>query len=118
MNEKTAVWTIDQGEVGVTLSTNFRYWYSPPYPITIIYATGSPNTDDTGATIDLNDDGTGVIEGLDVSDTDVPGTWKSTHVGGTNAPVRVAANSKMSLDANSAASGTAFHVEYHYLVGE
>lgn len=118
MNERMNSWIVDRGEVGVTLSTLYSYWYSPPYPVTVVYMTVSPNTDDASATIDLNDDGTGVIEGVDASDADVPGTWKSTHVGGTNAPVRVAANSKMSLDANSAASGTAFHVQIDYLVGE
>ena len=51
-------------------------------------------------TLDINDDGTGVIEGIDVSDADVPGEWESTHVGGSSTPVVIAAGSKISFDVN------------------
>lgn len=117
MNERLIVISLTDGEVGVTLSTNYRYFYAPPAGMTIVYVTVSPNTDDSGLTIDINDDGSGVIDGVDCSDTDVPGTWISTHFGGTNAPVQVAGNSKMSLDANSAAANTVAHVQIWALVG-
>lgn len=117
MNERLVVITVDQGEVGVTLSANFRYFYVP-CDLTVVYVTASPNADDAGLTIDINDDGSGVITAVDCSDADVPGTWKSTHMGGTNTPVTIAAGSKVSLDANNAAADTAVHVEIWALAGE
>lgn len=105
-----------EGEVGVTLSTNFRY-FTLDFPFTIVGVTVSPSADDADATIDINDDGTGVITAVDASDADVPGTWKSTHLGGAQTPVAVAAGSKVSFDANSAASGTRFGIVMTCLLG-
>lgn len=117
MNERLICMTFDEGEVGVTLSTNYRYFYTP-VDLTIVYVTASPSVDDGGLTVDINDDGTGVITAVDASDLDVPGTWKSTHMGGTNAPVTIAAGSKVSLDANAAAANTRILVQIWALVGE
>ncbi len=114
MDERTNVITHTDGEVGITLGALYRFWFSPPYDITIVYVTVSPSVDDTGMTIDIDDDGTNVITAIDCSDKNVPGTWKSVDVGGANAPVIVAANSLMSLDANAAASGTRAMVQIHY----
>lgn len=88
------------------LGDNFAY-YTAPCSMTIIAVTAAPNVDDSGATLDINDDGTGVITAIDCSDANVPGTWKSTAItGGTETPVTIAAGSKISFDANSAANGT------------
>ena len=99
------VLSFSDGETGVTLGALYRY-ITVPCAMTIKFVSVSPSVDDASLTIDVNDDGTGVISTVDCSDTDVPGTWKSTAMGGSNAPVQVAAGSVLSLDANSATSGT------------
>ncbi len=88
-----------------------------PVNITIVAVSAAPLEDDAGATIDINDDGSGVIAGVDASDKDVPGTWKSTHVGGTNAPVVVAAGSELTIDVNNGAAANRFNVDIWFLPG-
>jgi hypothetical protein len=117
MNERLVVLDSIDGEVGITLGANYLYMTLPPVPGTIVFVSVAPSADDAGATIDINDDGTGVITGLDASDQNVAGTWNSTHFGGTNAPVEVAASSVLSLDANSIDAGTRVHVQIWLLVG-
>jgi len=117
MNERLIVMDFAQGEVGVTLSTNYRYIIIP-FTITVVAVSCSPSVDDSGLTIDINDDGTGVIAAVDCADADVPGTWKSTHMGGTETPVTIAAGSKISFDANNAAANTVVHVQIWALTGE
>lgn len=116
MNERLNVMSFQDGEVGITLGANFAYT-DIFYDITIVAVAVAPSADDAGGTIDINDDGTGVITAIDCSDQNVPGTWKSTHVGGTNAPVKVAAGSLLSLDGNSLASGTRVNVQIWFLAG-
>ena len=111
------VLTFVDGENAVTLGDNYRYTMVPRN-LTVVYAAASPSVDEAGCTIDINDDGTGVVAGIDCSDKDVPGEWKSTHVGGANAPVHIAAGSKISLDANNAAANTVATVQLWCLVGE
>jgi hypothetical protein len=95
-----------------------EFYYDAIFDETIVAVSVSPQVDDTGATLDIDDDGTNVIAAVDASDQNVPGTWKSTHVGGTNAPVHIAAGSKVSFDINAGANGTAFHVVVWALLGE
>lgn len=116
MDQRIQHVSFTDGEVGVTLGDNYRYT-TTMFDMTIVAVVASPNVDDPGLTVDINDDGTGVITGVDGSDKDVPGTWKSTHIGGTNTPVFVAAGSKLSLDANSAAANTVVRVDIYYLLG-
>lgn len=89
-----------------------------PFDMTIIAVSVASLEDDGSATIDINDDGTGVIEAIDASDKDVPGTWKSTHVGGTNDPVFVAAGSELTFDVNSGAAANRHDVDIWALIGE
>ncbi len=117
MNERLVVLSFADGEVGVTLGANYRY-ITTPYDMTIIFVSASPNVDDASATVDINDDGTGAITAIDISDQNVPGTWKSKHMGGTNSPVFVAAGSLLSLDANSIAANTTVLVHIWALAGE
>jgi len=117
MNEKIVVLDFDDGEVGVTLGALYRY-FTVPCDLTVIYVEASPSADDADTTIDINDDGTGVITAVAAATKATPGTWKSTHMGGANAPVTIAAGSVVSLDANSAAANTRLHVEIWGLVGE
>ena len=94
---------------GSAASANEAYIVTP-VGLTVVAVYASPMDDDAGATIDINDDGTGVITGVDASDHDAPGSWKSTHFGGSNDPVYIAADSEISIDANNAANGNRFDV--------
>ncbi len=117
MNERLICLTFTDGEVGVTLGANYRYTNAIKN-LTIVAVAVSPNTDDAGATIDINDDGTGVITAIDCSDQNVPGTFLTPGFGGTNAPVAVAAGSLLSLDGNSFAANTVAMVQIWALVGD
>lgn len=88
-----------------------------PFAYQIVAVSVSPQVDDAGATIDIDDDGTNVISAIDASDQNVPGTWATPGFGGTNAPVAVAANSLVSFDVNAGANGSAFNVDMVVLVG-
>lgn len=117
MNERMITMTLTAGETGTTLSTTYQY-ITVPMAITIVAVVASPNADDTGLTIDINNAGTALIDGVVCDTKAVPGTWLSTHVGGANAPVRVAADSVLNLDANNAAANTMVTVVIWALVGE
>jgi hypothetical protein len=95
-----------------------HYYFDALYDMTIVGVSVAPEVDDADATLDIDDDGTNVITAVSCADADVPGTWKSTHGGGTNAPVFVAAGSKVSFDINDGAAATAFHVVMYVLLGE
>lgn len=95
-----------------------EYYETIPVTLTIVAVSVAPSVDDADLTIDINDDGTGVIEGVSAADQDVAGTWLSTHVGGTNAPVTLAADSVLTIDANNAANGTAVYIAIWCLVGD
>ena len=58
--------------------------------------TGSP----TGFNIDIQDDTVDVITAIAANSAGTPGEWKSTHFGGGNAPVAVAAGSVVEVDVN------------------
>lgn len=88
-----------------------------PFNMTIVGVSAAPLEDDTGADIDINDDGTAIISAVDASDKDVPGTWLSTHLGGSNSPVHVAAGSELTIDVNDAAAANRFDVVIYYLAG-
>ena len=117
MYERLVPLCFTAGETGETLGANFLYWYQS-VACTIVGMTCAPSVDDTGLTIDINDDGSAAVSAVDCSDQNVPGTWLSTDLGGTNDPVAVAAGSKMSLDANSATANTRVHIVIWILVGE
>lgn len=89
-----------------------------PFNATLIYASVSPFEDDAGATIDIQDDGTDIVTAIDASDHDVPGEWQSTHVGGTNAPLAIAAGSEIEIDINNAAAANRFDITLLFLTGE
>ena len=89
-----------------------------PCNLTIVYVCASADTDDTGLTVDINDDGTGVITAIDAADKEAPGTWTSTHFGGAETPVNVAAGSVLSFDFNNAAVETTVEVHVWCLLGE
>ena len=116
MKERMICITFMNGEVGVTLGALYAYTTTVTN-LTIVAVSVSPNADDSGATIDIDDDGTNIITGIDCSDQNVPGTWLSTEVGGTNTPVDVAAGSLLALDGNSFAANTTANVHIYCLTG-
>jgi len=96
-----------------------QFYFDCLVDMTIVGVSCAPEVADAGATIDIDDDGTNVITTVAAATVATPGTWKSTALGGgTNAPVHIAAGSKVSFDANSAAAATAFHVVLWVLFGE
>lgn len=79
--------------------------------------TGTP----TGCTIDIQDDGTDVIAAITANTALTPGTWKSVMMGGTEAPVHIAAGSEVEVDLNltGGSSPTAsFCLVIYYLAGD
>lgn len=117
MKERLVVFDIVEGEVGVTLGDAFRT-ITLPYDLTVIFVSTSPSADDADLTIDINDDGTGVISAVACATAATPGTWKSTSMGGTNAPVSIAAGSVLSFDANNSAADTRVMISIWGLAGE
>ena len=102
---------------GAALGDNYAYFYSR-YDMTIVYVSAAPGADDPGLTLDINDDASGVITAISCADADVPGEWESTHVGGAQTPVTIAAGSKISFDANNAANGSQIFGYMLALTGE
>jgi hypothetical protein len=79
--------------------------------------TGTPTAFD----IDIQDDGADVITAITASTALTPGTWKSVHMGGTEAPVVIAAGSEVEIDVNLTAGTTPtakFDVAIWYLAGD
>jgi hypothetical protein len=80
-----------------------------PFGVTIVGVTvcaeaftGTP----TGFNVDIQDDTVDVIVAVAANTAGTPGEWKSTHFGGTNAPVAVAAGSRIEVDVNLTAGTT------------
>jgi hypothetical protein len=117
MNERLITLCFTDGETGVTLGDNYRY-FTVPEDMSIVYVTTSPSVDDATCTIDINDDGSTAIAAIATAAAATPGRWRSTHVGGTNAPVRVAAGSVCSLDANTTSVDIVVHVQIWAVAGE
>jgi hypothetical protein len=86
------------------------FYHNVPCDCMIVYVCASSDTDDTSQTVDINDDGTGIIETIDSDTKADPGEWISTHCGGTETPVRVAVGSELSFDVNSGANDTTVHL--------
>lgn len=116
MNERLVVLNFHKGQVGVTLSTNYLYFYAP-FDMTVVYMEAGASADDAGLTVDLNDDGSAAITALACATAATPGRWQSTHVGGSQTPVHIAAGSLCTFDANNAAADTDITVTLWVLVG-
>lgn len=119
MNQRLIAYTFNladpvEGNALGALESYFRL----PFGATLVYASGAPAADDAGGTLDLNDDGSAVVTALACAVAATPGEWISTHCGGTQTPVQIAAGSLMSIDCNSLAVGVTFAVVLLFLVGE
>jgi len=117
MNEKLTVLSFTDGEAGVTLGDTYRY-ITVPCALVIVAVYASPSADDPDATVDINDDGVASVSTVACATKATPGSWISTHFGGTETPVAVAADSVLSLDANDAAADTRIMVQIWALTGE
>ena len=93
-------------------------YFMLPFSATLVYASGAPFVDDTGLTMDLHDDASAIITALDIADKEAPGEWISTHAGGTQTPVAIAAGSEMTVDFNAAAVGNRVDIQFLFLTGE
>lgn len=119
MNERLIAYNLNIGDPDESAAvTTAAAYVMVPFGATLIYVAVSPFEDDTGATIDILDDGTDIVTGVDASDHDVPGEWISVHAGGSNAPVAIAAGSEIVVDVNSGAAANRFDVTLLFLTGE
>ena len=116
MDDNMGVISFVEGEVGVTLGDNFRY-FTTDVPLEIVGVCCSPSANDADLTIDINDDGSAAIAAISCAVKATPGTWKSTHLGGAQTPVSIAAGSKISFDANDAAEDTRVMIVIFALIG-
>ena len=119
MNERLIAYNLNIADpdesAGVTTSACM---VMVPFACTLVYVSVSPFEDDSGATIDIQDDGTDIVTGVDASDHDVPGEWISKHAGGAETPVVIAAGSEIEVDVNAGAVANRFDVTLLFLTGE
>ncbi len=120
MNERIVSYTFNLYDPDNTAGLGaLSAYFMIPFGATLIYASGAPMVDDPGTTLDLMDDTVACGPTAMVAATKiVPGEWISTHCGGTETPVEIAAGSVMSYDLNALAVGISFSVVFLFLVGE
>lgn len=119
MNERIITYNLNLTDPDQTSALSGSAAFIPmPVSATLIYAAIAPFEDDAGATMDIQDDGTDIVTAVDASDHDVPGEWISTHCGGSQTPVSIAAGSMIEIDLNSAAAGNRFDITLWFLTGE
>lgn len=117
MNERLITYTLSLFDPNGTLSTS-AWLGMVPFTATLVYASVAPHEDDSGATIDIQDDGTDIVTAISAADHDVPGEWITTHCGGSETPVAIAAGSELEIDVNAAAATSRFDVTMVFLQGE
>ena len=93
-------------------------YFMVPFGATLVYVSGAPMTDDTDTTLDVHDDGSAIITALVCDDKEIPGRWISTHFGGTQTPVAIAAGSEITMDLNAIEVAVRFDVQLLFLTGE
>jgi hypothetical protein len=120
MNERIVSYTFNLYDPDNTGGLgNLCAYFMLPFGATLIYACGAPMNDDAGTTLDLMDDGVACGPTAMVSATKiVPGEWISTHCGGTETPVEIAAGSEMTIDLNGIEVAVRYDCQFLFLVGE
>ena len=120
MNERIVAYTFNLCDPNDAAGLgNLCAYFMLPFGATLIYASGAPMTDDPATTLDLMDDGAACGPTAMVSATKaVPGEWISTHCGGTETPVRIAAGSEMTIDLNGIEVGVRYDCQFLFLTGE
>ena len=118
MNENIVTYTfsVTDATEASALGANAVY-FMVPFGATLVYASAAPQDDDAMLTVYFLDDSCVFVEAFDASDKDVPGEWISTHMGGSETPVEVAAGSVLDLDFNNAAAANRVDVQLMFLQG-
>lgn len=119
MNERLIVITqnIADPDESAAVSSAGAAYFMMPINATLVYVSVSPHDDDPGASVDILDDGTDIVTAVDATDSDVPGEWQTTAIGGSETPVHVAAGSEMRIDINAAAAANRFDICLWFLTG-
>jgi hypothetical protein len=119
MNENIVAYTFSVGDPteAAALGDNALY-FMVPFGATLVYVSVAPHDDDALASLDINDDGATIVAAVDATDKDVPGEWISTHFGGAETPVAIAAGSVCDFDFNDAAAANRFDIVMLMLQGE
>jgi len=89
-----------------------------PFGGTLVYASARPHKNDADATIDIQDDTADIVTAISCAVAATPGEWISTHCGGAETPVAIAAGSELEIDANSVAATTRLDIVMLFLTGE
>jgi hypothetical protein len=119
MNEKLVVYSFSVFDPSDAVALgDLACYFMVPFGATLVYASVAPWDDDALASMDINDDGSAIVAAIDATDKDVPGEWISTHAGGAQTPIAIAAGSEMTLDFNDAAAANRFDCTFHFLSGE
>ena len=120
MNENIVAYTfsVTDATEGNAMSTT-EFHFMVPFGATLVYASAAPQDDDATLTVDINNlTATSVlVSAIDATDKDVPGEWISTHFGGTETPVQIAAGSILNLDFNTATAANRVDVQMLFLQG-
>jgi hypothetical protein len=119
MNERLVAYTFNLFDpADATGLGDLCAYFMVPFGATLVYVSGAPMTDDAGTTLDVHDDGSAIIAALACNDKEIPGRWISTHFGGTQTPVAIAAGSEITMDLNAIEVGVRFDVQLLFLTGE
>ena len=119
MNEKLVTYSFSVFDPDDTSAVgDLCLYFMLPFAATLVYASAAPWEDDASATMDLMDDASEIITTLACATKAAPGEWISTHAGGTQTPVAIAAGSEMTVDFNDAAAANRFDVVFNFLTGE
>ena len=118
MNENLVTYTfsVTDATEGNALGANAVY-FMVPFGATLVYPSAAPQDDDALLTVDINDDAAEIVAAIDATDKDVPGEWISTHFGGSETPVEIAAGSVLDLDFNNATAANRVDVQLLFLQG-
>ncbi len=110
MNENIISYTFSVADAteGNTVGDNELY-FMVPFGATLIYVSVAPWDDGTG-TLDINDDASTIVAAVDATDKDVPGEWISTHCGGSETPIAIAAGSVCDFDINTGDAANRYDV--------
>ena len=96
-----------------------QFHFIVPFGATLVYASAAPQDDDALQTVDINNltASSVLVAAIDATDKDVPGEWISTHFGGTETPVQIAAGAVLNLDFNNSAIANRVDVQMLFLQG-
>ena len=118
MNENLVSYTFSVGNpTEITALGDNALYFMVPFGATLVYVSVAPHDDDALASLDINDDGVAIVSAVDATDKDVPGEWISTHFGGSETPVEIAAGSVCDFDFNDAAAANRFDIVMLMLQG-